>query len=157
MIVDGWMGGCVNRKMNRILGYKDEIWDPAKAPIVASWSIACLKGPSLNVWCVGRSHPWCPTQSGHPGLLGLPCTSRSPRVWTDRGGAKLGRGMTKGEKGSSVSPFPPIKPSGPSQLCGPWKSLTWGLALPFRWAPDGPITPVLILASFFWLNHSRGL
>lgn len=41
--MDGWMGGRVGgwvaRKMNRILRYKEELWDPAKVPIVAGYSI----------------------------------------------------------------------------------------------------------------------
>lgn len=48
--VDGWMDGSwLDGPMNRILGHKEEIWDPVKISIVVGHSITCLKGPNLNM------------------------------------------------------------------------------------------------------------
>ena len=55
--------------MNRILGHKEEIWDPAKISIVPGNLIAYLKGPSLNMGCIGRRPP-VPYTSSPPGTLG---------------------------------------------------------------------------------------
>lgn len=87
-IMDGaWVDRCTDRKMNRILGHKEDIWDPAQIPTVAGNSMKYRKEPSLCMGCLeGGEAPLSSTPAAHAGPR-LECT-----------GAEQERRVTEGER-----------------------------------------------------------
>lgn len=112
--------------MNRILGYKEQIWDPSKVPNVAGDSKACLKGPSLTVWAGATL---CALHKQYTQDFWASPES-SGVIWLGQTGADWGE-QWPGEKGVVLlHPSPEIRPSGPSRVCSPGEILTWDLPLP---------------------------
>lgn len=129
--VDGWMDEEVGGQMNRILGCKEEIWDPSKIPTVAGHSIAYLKEPNLTMGMAGGASP-CALHKQSTQVLGQTLYLKEQWAWPDRWQssgwrADTGRGRLRAGTAGVPAPPPPAllwpslqtRPAGPSRAGSP--------------------------------------